>query len=87
MSAPIKPVHDDILLAKLRPGQVLLMPLSMPPSDRTVQSIILEAHCVKGEGKDHAKFSPVATASYRLLPEIILQEEVSLVDHFDRSLK
>ena len=24
-----------------------------------------------GIGKDHAKFSPVATASYRLLPEIV----------------
>ncbi|CAL1542561.1 unnamed protein product [Lymnaea stagnalis] len=32
----------------------------------------LELHCVKGIGKDHAKFSPVATASYRLLPEIRL---------------
>lgn len=28
------------------------------------------------EGKDHAKFSPVATASYRLLPEITLTEPV-----------
>ncbi|MEQ2200197.1 DNA-directed RNA polymerases I and III subunit RPAC1 [Xenoophorus captivus] len=27
-------------------------------------------------GKDHAKFSPVATASYRLLPEITLLETV-----------
>lgn len=27
-------------------------------------------------GKDHAKFSPVATASYRLLPEITLLEPV-----------
>jgi len=27
-------------------------------------------HAVKGLGKDHAKFSPVATASYRLLPTI-----------------
>jgi DNA-directed RNA polymerase I and III subunit RPAC1 len=32
------------------------------------QAIQLEAHCVKGLGKDHTKFSPVATASYRLLP-------------------
>ncbi|CAG8447984.1 11825_t:CDS:2 [Ambispora gerdemannii] len=52
---PIKPVHDDILLAKLRPGQ---------------------AHCAKGIGKEHAKWSPVATASYRLLPEIILKKEI-----------
>jgi DNA-directed RNA polymerases I and III subunit RPAC1 len=46
------PVHKDILIAELRPGQ----------------RICLEAHAVKGYGKDHTKFSPVATASYRLLP-------------------
>ncbi|PWN50439.1 putative Rpc40-40 kd subunit of DNA-directed RNA polymerases I and III [Violaceomyces palustris] len=51
---PPRPVHDDILLAKLRPGQELE----------------LELHCEKGIGKDHAKFSPVATATYRLLPHI-----------------
>lgn len=33
-------------------------------------------HCRKGNGKDHAKFSPVATASYRLLPVITLKEEI-----------
>lgn len=48
----VKPVHDDIVIAKLRPGQ----------------RIEFEAHCRKGIGKDHTKFSPVATASYRLLP-------------------
>lgn len=32
---------------------------------------------VKGVGKDHAKFSPVATATYRLLPEVTLKREVS----------
>ncbi|XP_063300246.1 DNA-directed RNA polymerases I and III subunit RPAC1 [Pelobates fuscus] len=51
-----RPVHDDILIAQLRPGQ----------------EIHVLMHCVKGVGKDHAKFSPVATASYRLLPEITL---------------
>ncbi|XP_019727662.1 DNA-directed RNA polymerases I and III subunit RPAC1 isoform X2 [Hippocampus comes] len=56
----IEPVHDDILIALLRPGQEL--------------DIVM--HCVKGIGKDHAKFSPVATASYRLLPEITLLETV-----------
>ncbi|XP_061825607.2 DNA-directed RNA polymerases I and III subunit RPAC1 [Nerophis lumbriciformis] len=56
----IGPVHDDILIALLRPGQEL--------------DIIM--HCVKGIGKDHAKFSPVATASYRLLPEITLLDRV-----------
>jgi DNA-directed RNA polymerases I and III subunit RPAC1 len=50
----LAPVNPDILIAKLRPGQV----------------IDLEMHCIKGIGADHAKFSPVATATYRLLPEI-----------------
>ncbi|XP_072293694.1 DNA-directed RNA polymerases I and III subunit RPAC1 [Eucyclogobius newberryi] len=59
-NAVIGPVHDDILIAQLRPGQEL--------------DIVM--HCVKGIGKDHAKFSPVATASYRLLPEITLLERV-----------
>lgn len=27
-------------------------------------------HCIKSIGADHAKFSPIATATYRLLPEI-----------------
>ncbi|CAL1577730.1 unnamed protein product [Knipowitschia caucasica] len=58
--AVIGPVHDDILIAQLRPGQEL--------------DVVM--HCVKGIGKDHAKFSPVATASYRLLPEITLMEQV-----------
>ncbi|KAM9803829.1 DNA-directed RNA polymerases I and III subunit RPAC1 [Neosynchiropus ocellatus] len=57
----IGPVHDDILIAQLRPGQEL--------------DIVM--HCVKGLGKDHAKFSPVATASYRLLPEITLMERLT----------
>ncbi|XP_058954480.2 DNA-directed RNA polymerases I and III subunit RPAC1 isoform X2 [Pocillopora verrucosa] len=52
----IRPVLNDILIAKLRPGQEL----------------DLKMHAVKGIGKDHAKFSPVATASYRLLPEITI---------------
>ena len=50
----VRAFNPDILLAKLRPGQV----------------IDLEMHCIKGIGADHAKFSPVATASYRLLPKI-----------------
>ncbi|KAM3862545.1 DNA-directed RNA polymerases I and III subunit RPAC1 [Diretmus argenteus] len=58
--ADIGPVNGDILIAKLRPGQEL--------------DIVM--HCVKGIGKDHAKFSPVATASYRLLPQITLLERV-----------
>ena len=50
----VQPTNPDILIAKLRPGQ----------------RITLEIHCIKGIGADHAKFSPVATASYRLLPDI-----------------
>lgn len=53
-AGPIAPTNPDILIAKLRPGQVINMTL----------------HCVKGVGGDHAKFSPVATASYRLMPVI-----------------
>ena len=56
----IRPVNPDILLAKMRPGQV----------------IDLEMHCIKGIGADHAKFSPVATASYRLLPTIEILEPI-----------
>ncbi|KAJ2399964.1 DNA-directed RNA polymerase core subunit rpc40, partial [Coemansia sp. RSA 2559] len=58
---PIRPIHDDILITKLRPGQV----------------INCELHCEKGIGKDHAKFSPVATASYRLLPDIQILEDIT----------
>ncbi|CAN8099198.1 unnamed protein product [Discula destructiva] len=56
----IQPVHPDILLAKLRPGQ----------------TISLMAHMHKGIGADHAKFSPVATASYRLLPIINITKPI-----------
>ncbi|KAI1843326.1 hypothetical protein JX265_007800 [Neoarthrinium moseri] len=50
----IRPTNPDILIAKMRPGQV----------------IDLEMHMHKGIGADHSKFSPVATASYRLMPVI-----------------
>lgn len=39
----IRPVNNDILIAKLRPGQ-------------EIDALL---HCVKGIGQDHAKFSPV----------------------------
>ncbi|XP_022716715.1 DNA-directed RNA polymerases I and III subunit RPAC1 [Durio zibethinus] len=57
---PIAPRHPDIIIAKLGPGQ----------------EIELEVHAVKGMGKTHAKWSPVATAWYRMLPEVVLLEEV-----------
>ena len=56
----IRPVNPDILIAKLRPGQ----------------KIEMELHCIKGIGADHAKFSPVATATYRLLPDINIQRPI-----------
>ncbi|KAH7430131.1 hypothetical protein KP509_09G085100 [Ceratopteris richardii] len=57
---PIASRYPDIILAKLRPGQC----------------IELEAHAVKGMGKTHAKWSPVATARYRMLPEVALLENI-----------
>jgi len=59
-SKQVGAVENDILIAKLRPGQ----------------EIDLRLHAVKGIGSDHAKFSPVATAFYRLLPEVILLKDV-----------
>lgn len=56
----IAPTNPDILIAKLRPGQ----------------AIDCDMHAIKGIGADHAKFSPVATASYRLLPTIQILEPI-----------
>ncbi|KAL0947087.1 hypothetical protein HGRIS_013228 [Hohenbuehelia grisea] len=53
------PTNPNIVLAKLRPGQEIRMDL----------------HVAKGYGQDHAKFSPVATASYRILPSITLNPQ------------
>mmetsp|Transcript_23407 Transcript_23407/g.79655 ORF Transcript_23407/g.79655 Transcript_23407/m.79655 type:complete len:322 (-) Transcript_23407:779-1744(-) len=58
--APGVDARQDIILCKLRKGQELKM------------------RCVarKGIGKDHAKFSPVATASFRYEADIKLSEQV-----------
>lgn len=37
----------------------------------------MQLHCEKGIGKLHAKWSPVATASYRLMPTIEVAEEIT----------
>jgi len=55
------PVEPDILINKLRPGH----------------EMDIRMFAVKGIGRDHAKFSPVATAFYRLLPEITIDQEVT----------
>mmetsp|Transcript_469 Transcript_469/g.932 ORF Transcript_469/g.932 Transcript_469/m.932 type:complete len:441 (-) Transcript_469:38-1360(-) len=57
---PIRVVHDDILLAKLRPGQ----------------NMTLECHAFRGNGGNHAKFSPVCTASYRLMPKVEILKDI-----------
>jgi len=61
LDEPVRVVHDDILVAKLR----------------AKQEISVECHCVKGTGEDHAKWSPVATAWYKLYPEVVLLKEVT----------
>jgi DNA-directed RNA polymerase I and III subunit RPAC1 len=55
-----RPVADDIIVAKLSPGQ----------------EIELLCKCEKGYGKAHTKWSPVCTAAYRLVPVIELTKPV-----------
>eukprot|EP00879_Flechtneria_rotunda_P029196 GHRR01031476.1.p1 GENE.GHRR01031476.1~~GHRR01031476.1.p1 ORF type:complete len:114 (+),score=34.73 GHRR01031476.1:366-707(+) len=42
-----------------------------------LQCIELEAHAILGAGQEHAKWSPVATAWYRLQPEVVLLQPVT----------
>ena len=48
------------MVAKLRPGQ----------------EIEMELYCEKGIGKTHAKWSPVSTAYYRLVPDIQFKKDI-----------
>lgn len=57
----IRPVHKNILIAKLAGNQ----------------EIDLKLIAIKGIGRDHAKFSPVATVSYKLMPDIKLSEKIT----------
>lgn len=50
----------DILLAKLRPGQ----------------EISMYCWAVLGIGSEHAKWSPVCTATYRMMPTITITEDI-----------
>lgn len=59
-AAPPAPVDDEILLAQLAPGQ----------------EIECVCACEKSIGKEHAKWSPVCTAFYRLHPMIRLEKEI-----------
>ena len=36
----------------------------------------MELTCIKGIGKTHAKWSPVSTAFYRLVPDITIKEDI-----------
>jgi DNA-directed RNA polymerases I and III subunit RPAC1 len=56
----VGPLFDDILIAKMRPGQ----------------EIEMELICEKGYGKTHAKWSPVSTAYYRLVPDIMFKSDI-----------
>jgi len=60
LEKPLGVKFKDITIARLGPGQ----------------AIELEAHAVKGVGKVHAKWSPVATAWYRMLPEVFFLEQI-----------
>ncbi|EAA10097.5 AGAP008771-PA, partial [Anopheles gambiae str. PEST] len=62
--AAVGPIDDDILISKMRPGH----------------EFDIKLFAVKGVGKDHAKFSPVATVSYRLLPDIKLNRPAYVKD-------
>eukprot|EP00906_Rhabdomonas_costata_P033617 RCo047359 len=53
---PPRPVHTDILVAKLKPGQVIRADL----------------FACKGTGVVHAKFSPVCPVAYRMHPKVEL---------------
>ncbi|GIY73607.1 DNA-directed RNA polymerases I and III subunit RPAC1 [Caerostris darwini] len=57
----IRPVYEDILISRMKKGQ----------------EIELKAFCYKNIGREHAKFSPVAIASYRLHPQLRLLKEIS----------
>jgi DNA-directed RNA polymerase I and III subunit RPAC1 len=59
-----KVLHDKILLLKLRENQ----------------EVEFEVYCSKNIGRVHAKWSPVATAYYRLKPLLELKEEITGAD-------
>lgn len=56
----ISVLHDNVPITKLNPGE----------------RIHLYARAYKGVGETHAKFSPVATAFYRLVPKIQVDPDI-----------
>jgi len=61
---PPRMVHDNIVVNKLRPNQEI--------------DVVLHAH--KGVGKTHAKFSPVSTAYYRMMPFVNILKPITGAD-------
>jgi len=61
---PPRPVATDILIAQLGPGQ----------------EIEVVCKCEKGFGKEHTKWTPLCTAIYRLVPEIVLTKPITGAD-------
>lgn len=57
---PVKPLYPNILITKLRENQ----------------EIELQVFCSKNIGRVHAKWSPVSTAYYRLLPSITFKAPI-----------
>ena len=60
----VGPIHEDILINKLNPGQVNTAQLTNNTFNiefylLQFQELNLKLVAVKGIGKDHAKFSPV----------------------------
>ena len=107
----MRPVLEDILLAKMRPGQTIeleahctkgawlqawehyLQPLCLWSSFPVVccvdtfYKMLFRVRSVHhrdsaGLGADHAKWSPVATAWYRLDPEVVLLKVCQLLPAF-----
>ena len=62
-SRPPAATNPDIVLAKLRPGQVIEM----------------ELHAIKGVGKEHAKWSPVGTHPFSFSSSFLLLTRVGIV--------
>ncbi|KAF8673192.1 hypothetical protein HU200_048742 [Digitaria exilis] len=60
LDKPFGVKFKDITIARLGPGQ----------------AIELEAHAIKGIGNVHAKWSPVATTWYRMLPEVVFLKQI-----------
>ena len=58
---------DDIILMKLAPGQ----------------EIDIDMYATKGVGEDHAKWSPVCTAFYRMKPDIRINKKKVGKDAYD----